>query len=386
MFGPPKVATLKSPPALVRTRVGVCSDYCQSLRLRETHRGFPGGESMFHPGQRPLGAPIVENLGGFYGVFSVGGINKETETPRLKTWNAGIVLSRWGVCGLSGLPYSSKTLKPSSVVSQDARTIPLDSKLARSWDSFHAGFAPSPDGRTGDPTRPASTNPIHSYKLMSNRIKILVADDHPVVRKGIITCLAKQETVEIIGEAADGREAVRKARELKPDLILMDINMPHMSGLAVTELLRRELPQIKVLVLSSSNTNDQVTRIIQSGAQGYVLKDAPMDELMRAIDSIQRGEAYFSADVARVALNQFVRGQTEAANTPQLTNREREVLAQIADGLSNKEIASQLGVGVRTVETHRERIMRKLDIHNVAGLTKFAIAKGLVSLEMRVMV
>jgi len=216
---------------------------------------------------------------------------------------------------------------------------------------------------------------------MNNRIKILVADDHPVVRKGITASLAKQVTVEIIGEAVDGREAVRKARELKPDLILMDINMPHMSGLAVTELLSREMPGIKVLVLSAQGSTDCVVRIIQSGACGYVLKDAPMEELVRAIETVHSGQAYFSAEVARVALNQFVRGQSEVANTPQLTNREREVLAQIADGLSNKEIASQLGVGVRTVETHRERIMRKLDIHNVAGLTKFAIAKGLVNLD-----
>jgi DNA-binding NarL/FixJ family response regulator len=216
---------------------------------------------------------------------------------------------------------------------------------------------------------------------MNNRIKILVADDHPVVRKGITACLARQTTVEIVGEAADGREAVRKARELKPDLILMDINMPHMSGLAVTEQLSREMPGVKVLVLSSQGSSDCVVRIVQSGAQGYVLKDAPTEELVRAIETIHGGQVYFSAEVARVALNQFVRGKTDAANTPQLTNREREVLAQIADGLSNKEIAGQLGVGVRTVETHRERIMRKLDIHNVAGLTKFAIAKGLVSLD-----
>lgn len=233
---------------------------------------------------------------------------------------------------------------------------------------------------------PAALKPIASFAAntpMNNRIRILVTDDHPVVRKGITACLAKHTTFEIIGEAADGREAVRKARELKPDLILMDINMPHMSGLAVTELLSREMPGIKVLVLSAQGSTDCVVRIIQSGAHGYVLKDAPMDELVRAIETVHGGQAYFSADVARVALNQFVRGQTEAATTPQLTNREREVLAQIADGLSNKEIASQLGVGVRTVETHRERIMRKLDIHNVAGLTKFAIAKGLVSLDMR---
>ncbi|MSU57415.1 MAG: response regulator transcription factor [Pedosphaera sp.] len=220
---------------------------------------------------------------------------------------------------------------------------------------------------------------------MKNRIKLLVVDDHPIVRKGISQCLAKHEHLEIIGEAGDGREAVRKARELQPDLLLMDINMPQMSGLAVTELLRREMPKIKVLILSMHGNTDYVLRILQSGARGYVLKDAAPEELVRAIELVQSGEAYFSNDVARTALNQFVRGNAAAANSPQLTNREREVLTHIADGLSNKEIANVLGVGVRTVETHRERIMRKLDIHNVAGLTKFAIQKGLVTLGEMVM-
>lgn len=215
---------------------------------------------------------------------------------------------------------------------------------------------------------------------MKLRIKLLIVDDHPVVRRGISLCLAKQPHLEIVGEAADGREAVRKARELKPDIMLMDINMPQMSGLAVAELLRREAPEIKVLILSMHGNTDYVLRILQSGARGYVLKDAPAEELARAVDIVHNGETYFSADVARVALNQFVRGNGDVTGAPNLTNREREVLIHIADGLSNKEIASALGVGVRTVETHRERIMRKLDIHNVAGLTKFAIARGLVSL------
>jgi DNA-binding NarL/FixJ family response regulator len=208
----------------------------------------------------------------------------------------------------------------------------------------------------------------------------LLVDDHPVVRKGINSCLARHEHLQIVGEAADGVEALKKARELMPDIVLMDIDMPQKDGLEVTELLRKELPKIKVLILSMHSNTEYVMRIIQSGASGYILKEAPTEELVRAIDIINTGEAFFSPEVARAALNKYVRG---GADDPaaQLTNREREVLVQIAEGLSNKEIANKLGVGVRTVETHRERIMRKLNIHSVAGLTKFAISKGLISLN-----
>jgi len=227
----------------------------------------------------------------------------------------------------------------------------------------------------------ARKNQSDRIEKMKSRIKVLLVDDHPVVRRGISSCLARQERLVIVGEAADGLEAVRKAKELSPDIILMDIDMPQMNGLAVTEILRREMPNIKVLILSMHSNTDYVLRIIQSGARGYVLKEAPTDELVKAIETVESGQAFFSPDVARVALNQFVRGPGDGPSTSQLTNREREVLIQIAEGLSNKEIASHLGVGVRTVETHRERIMRKLDIHSVAGLTKFAISKGLITLR-----
>jgi two-component system, NarL family, nitrate/nitrite response regulator NarL len=216
---------------------------------------------------------------------------------------------------------------------------------------------------------------------MKRRIKLLVVDDHPVVRKGISSCLAQQEHLQIVGEAADGQEALRLARELQPDIILMDIDLPKMTGLTVTEMLRKELPKIKVLILSVHSNTDYVLRIVHCGARGYVLKDAGADEIVRAIETIVSGESFFSPEVARAALNQFVRGSGANANASVLTTREREVLIHIAEGLSNKEIASKLGVGVRTLETHRERIMRKLNIHSVAGLTKFAISQGLSSLE-----
>jgi two-component system nitrate/nitrite response regulator NarL len=232
---------------------------------------------------------------------------------------------------------------------------------------------PTALGRT-QPGEATQTNKV------KRRIRLLLADDHPVVRKGIGSCLARHQNLEIIGEASDGLETIRKARELAPDIILMDIDMPHMNGLAVTEALRKELPAVKVLILSMHSNTEYVLRIIQSGARGYVLKEASPEELVKAIETVESGESFFSSDVARAALNQYVRGGTESSSM-QLTRREREVLVQIAEGLSNKEIANHLGVGVRTVETHRERIMRKLNIHSVAGLTKFAIAKGMISIR-----
>ncbi len=216
---------------------------------------------------------------------------------------------------------------------------------------------------------------------MKTPIKLLLVDDHPIVRRGVASCLAKEPGVQVIGEAANGQDALKKVRELNPDIVLMDVDMPQMDGLAVTQVLRKEMPHIKVLMLSMYRDTDYILRILQSGAVGYILKDAPADELVRAIETVYSGESYFSADVARFALNQFVRGSSEGPSAMDLTNREREVLIHIAEGFSNKEIASRLNVGVRTVETHRERIMRKLNIRNVAGLTKFAIAKGLISLR-----
>jgi len=213
------------------------------------------------------------------------------------------------------------------------------------------------------------------------KIKILIADDHPVVRKGLWSCLSAKTNFKIVGEACDGVAAIQKVKELAPDVVLMDIDMPQKDGLEVTHVLRKESPNVKVLILSMQGNRDTVLRIIKAGARGYVLKDAPTDELARAIETVNAGEAFFSAPVAQIALNQYLTDTDETKPLAKLSERESEVVALIAEGKSNKEIAMHLGIGVRTIETHRERIMRKLDIHSVAGLTRFAIANGLIVMD-----
>jgi DNA-binding NarL/FixJ family response regulator len=231
---------------------------------------------------------------------------------------------------------------------------------------------------------PAPAKSDNSSPAPQKRTRLLLADDHPVIRRGIAACLTSHPELEVVGEAHDGKETLRKARELSPDIILMDIDMPHTNGLAVTETLRKELPNIKVLILSMSNSSTFVPRILQSGARGYIAKDAPTEELVKAIETVQRGETFFGAEVAQIALKQLMGGNEPGANSRELSPRERDVLIGIAKGLSNKEIATQLNIGTRTVETHRDNLMRKLDIHSVGGLTKYALANGLVMLREEV--
>jgi DNA-binding NarL/FixJ family response regulator len=211
-------------------------------------------------------------------------------------------------------------------------------------------------------------------------IRVLVVDDHPVVRKGISVALSRSEGFEVVGEAGDGDAAIRVAHDVEPDVVLLDIDLPGRNGLSVAEVLHEELPDTKVVILSMFTSEGYVMQALKTGVQGCIPKESSMEEVARAVQSVSRGDVYFSEGIARVALGRMVRNGQSTPSPEDLTQREREVLVQIAEGLSNKEIASVLNLGVRTVETHRDRLMRKLGIHSVAGLTKFAIRHGMSAL------
>src|SRR5882757_3461852 len=163
------------------------------------------------------------------------------------------------------------------------------------------------------------------------KIKLLLVDDHPVVRKGIRSCLDGLENLEIVDDATDGQEAVKKVRELQPDIVLMDIDMPNMNGLEATKAIRKEFPQTRVLILTVHTNKEYVLQIIRSGAQGYVLKDASPAELVRAVESVDGGEPFFSPDVSQIVLNQYLEeaGEDASPNSVKLTTRERQVLSMI---------------------------------------------------------
>ena len=211
-------------------------------------------------------------------------------------------------------------------------------------------------------------------------IRVLVADDHAMVREGIKSVL-ERAGFEVVGEASSGTEVLPLAEQVQPDVAVLDISMPGETGLQAAAKLRQALPHIRVLILSMYDNSEYVLESVRAGAHGYLLKDGAAQELANAIRAVRDGEAYFSPAVA-ARLSAAVRGDIEReqrrSNLDLLTGREREVLAGIAKGLTNKEIASELGISHRTVETHRESLMKKLGIRTVAGLTKFSLEAGLL--------
>ncbi|WP_460756936.1 response regulator [Marinomonas epiphytica] len=210
---------------------------------------------------------------------------------------------------------------------------------------------------------------------LPSRLGVLLVDDHTLVLDGLQARLELEENIDIVGTASNGQEALDKAAQLKPDLVLMDVSMPVLNGLEATKRFKAEQPSIKILMLSMHNDKEYILSLIQSGANGYVLKDVSSEELVQAINTVHQGGTYFSAGASA---SLFSPESNNSAQCDELTKRETAVLKEIASGLLNKEIAQVLDISVRTVETHRQNIKNKLDIHTSAGLVKYAIEHQLI--------
>ncbi|MHC4460284.1 MAG: response regulator [Planctomycetota bacterium] len=214
-------------------------------------------------------------------------------------------------------------------------------------------------------------------------IKILLAENHKIVREGLRLLIEKQSDMEVVAEAEEGRTAVRLVRKLLPDVVVMDVSMPDLNGMEATRQITREFGDIKVVALSMHDDALFVTEMLKSGALGYLLKDGAFAELALAIRTVVAGKTYLSPSISSVVVDDYLHRLSKAdfSVSEVLTSREREVLQLLSEGKSTKQIALKLHISVKTVETHRRQIMNKLDIHNVAELTKYAIRKGITTYE-----
>ena len=212
--------------------------------------------------------------------------------------------------------------------------------------------------------------------------RVVLAEDHEMMRAGLRSLLAKERELEVVGEASDGRQAVELVTQHAPDLAILDIGMPNLNGIEATRQIRATVPKTKVIALSMHASAQYVSRMLEAGASGYLLKDSAYEELLQAIKAVSSGNVYLGKGIAGVVVDDYVRriGATPEVEAAKLTAREREIAQMIAEGRSTKEIAGQLHVSVKTVETHRQHIMEKLKIDSVAELTKYAIREGITEL------
>ena len=215
-----------------------------------------------------------------------------------------------------------------------------------------------------------------------DKIRVLLADDHALIRSGIATLLQSNKDFVVVGEAEDGEEAVRKTGELKPTVVVLDLSMPKLSGIDATKQITKKYPEVNVLVLTMHENEEYVYQILKSGAAGYVLKSAGKDELIAAIRAAAKGDKFFSPRISQIMAEGYVRRVEQAATEMSsgdvpLTRRELEVLALVVDGMTNQQIADQLFISPRTVDTHRTNIMQKLNIHDIANLVRYAIEHGI---------
>ena len=217
-----------------------------------------------------------------------------------------------------------------------------------------------------------------------SRIKVLLAEDHTIVRKGIRSLLDADADIEVVGEAENGREAVEKTETLSPDIVVMDHTMPLLNGLEATRQIRQRFPDVNVLILTMHTNEEYIFQFLRAGASGYLVKQTAPNELVAAINAIHAGESFLSPAIHKTVIDEYLRqgaavGKGDSLDT--LTDREREVLQLLAEGFSNREIGEQLHISIKTVSVHRTNLMHKLDMHSVTELTKYAIRKGIIDLD-----
>ena len=216
------------------------------------------------------------------------------------------------------------------------------------------------------------------------KIKVLLAEDHTIVRKGIRSLLDSEDSIDVIGEAENGRDAVKKVEQLHPDIVLMDITMPVLNGLEATRQIKKMFPEVKVLILTVHANEEYIFQVLKSGASGYLIKQAAPAELITAIQAARHGDAFFSPKISRKIIEEYNRQSEEEhgmSSFDKLSRREREVLQLIAEGKSTRKIADLLFVSIKTVETHRAHLINKLNIRSTAELTKYAIRMGVTSAD-----
>jgi DNA-binding NarL/FixJ family response regulator len=219
------------------------------------------------------------------------------------------------------------------------------------------------------------------------KLRILLADDHEIVRRGLCALLQKREGWEICGEASDGREALEMAKQLKPDVVILDIGMPNLNGLDATRQLLQYDPQFKIIVLTITDSDQVIREALDAGARGFVLKSDAARDLVSAVDALQSKRMFFTPRVNDLVLQGFLEkghpvSRSEPPNLPILTPREREVTQLLAEGKSSKEVASLLNLSTKTVETHRSNIMRKLSLHSIRDLVVYAIKNNIIQIQM----
>ena len=218
----------------------------------------------------------------------------------------------------------------------------------------------------------------------SKQIRVLLAEDHAIVREGLRLLIEKQSDIELVCEAEDGREAVEQARELLPDVVIMDITMPNLNGIEATRQIINEFPQIKIIALSVHSNRRFVADMLEAGAVGYVLKECLFDELVQAIHAVSAGKTYLSSRITGVVVEDYIKRLVKVTDSPLscLTGREREVLQLVAEGKSTKQIALELHVSTKTIDAGRRKIMGKLNAHTIVDLVKIAIVENLVSFDI----